>query len=439
LTKILFHSYFFPPTGGAGAQRPLKMVRYLSEFGYDATVVTAEGTSTDRWSPTDSTLAFEVPEGVHVHRVASAEPQPSTWQTRVDRALGRSTAWERWWMQTSAALAEQVAADSQLIYVWMQPYISAATGALLSQRLGKPWVADLGDPWALDEMRIYPSALHRWLDRRQMRTLLATASAIVLSTHEAAARLAADLPELASKPVFVIPNGFDAADFAGSAPTPDGMFRIVHTGYLHTALGTQHRRKRRIRELLGGAVPGVDILTRSHVYLVSALRELLQERPALSEKIELVLAGVLTDVDRRVVEDAPFVSMLGYVTHAESIALMRSASLLFLPMQHLPPGVRATIVPGKTYEYLASGSPILAAVPEGDARDILAEAGNAWICRPDDVACLKKGVSAYLERHERDEQPQAPRQDVVARYEYRTLARQLAAVFDSVLGGRSRS
>ncbi len=34
---------------------------------------------------------------------------------------------------------------------------------------------------------------------------------------------------------------------------------------------------------------------------------------------------------------------------------MRSADLLFLPMQNLPPGVRATIVPGKTYEYLASG------------------------------------------------------------------------------------
>ena len=159
------------------------MVRYLSEFGYDAVVVTSQGPSSDRWSPTDSTLEVEVPEEAQVHRVESPEPSESHWRTRMERGVGLSTAWERWWIRDSAALAESVAADSQLIYVWMQPYISAASGVLLSRRLGTPWVADLGDPWALDEMRIYPSRAHRWLDRRQMRTLLATASAIVLSTR----------------------------------------------------------------------------------------------------------------------------------------------------------------------------------------------------------------------------------------------------------------
>ena len=63
-------------------------------------------------------------------------------------------------------------------------------------------------------------------------------------------------------------------------------------------------------------------------------------------------------------------------------------------MQTLPPGVRATIVPGKTYEYLASETPILGAVPEGDARDILEEAGNAVLVRPDDV----DGIASALER-----------------------------------------
>ena len=52
---------------------------------------------------------------------------------------------------------------------------------------------------------------------------------------------------------------------------------------------------------------------------------------------------------------------------------MRSADLLFLPMHDVPPGSRVGIVPGKTYEYLAWETPILAAVPDGDIAEILTE------------------------------------------------------------------
>src|SRR5206468_2661906 len=149
-----------------------------------------------------------------------------------------------------------------------------------------------------------------------------------------------------------------------------GKFRIVHTGYLHTALGEQHQRRRLVRSILGGGVPGLDILTRSHVYLVDAINELLSGEPELMGVIDLHLAGVMSEADRAVATRCP-VTIHGYVTHAASIELMRTADLLFLPMHNLPEGRRASIVPGKTYEYLASGTPMLAAVPDGDARDIL--------------------------------------------------------------------
>jgi len=34
MRTVLFHSYHFPPTGGSGAQRPARLVRYLPELGY---------------------------------------------------------------------------------------------------------------------------------------------------------------------------------------------------------------------------------------------------------------------------------------------------------------------------------------------------------------------------------------------------------------------
>ncbi len=211
-----------------------------------------------------------------------------------------------------------------------------------------------------------------------MRKVLASAAAIVTTTAEAASAVKQAFPELASKPILSIPNGFDANDFEEPAPVRhDGKFRIVHTGYLHTELARQQRRTAALHRLLGGETRGVDIMTRSHVYLLQAISRLIAEDPSLADHVELHLAGVLSESDREVAALSPAVRLAGYLTHAESISLMRSADLLFLPMQNLPPGRRSATVPGKTYEYLAAGRPILAAIPDGDAREILSAAGNA--------------------------------------------------------------
>ena len=57
-------------------------------------------------------------------------------------------------------------------------------------------VADLRDPWALDEMQIYPSALHRKVEMRRMERLLSSASVIVMNTPEAASVLRNTFPRL---------------------------------------------------------------------------------------------------------------------------------------------------------------------------------------------------------------------------------------------------
>src|SRR4030042_1927211 len=38
----LFLTYFFPPLGGSGVQRSLKFAKYLPEFGWEPTVITAK-------------------------------------------------------------------------------------------------------------------------------------------------------------------------------------------------------------------------------------------------------------------------------------------------------------------------------------------------------------------------------------------------------------
>ena len=435
MKRLLFHTYHFPPIGGSGAQRPLRMARYLLDHGYVSTVVTGSGATSDRWAPEDETLSGEVPSEIRVLRVA-ATPDIETsgrWRRRFGRWLRLRSPWARWWIEGSSELAISGASDSDLVYCWMQPYDSAEAATRIADAIDKPWVADMGDPWALDEMMVYPSSLHRRAELARMGRLLASASAIVMSTNEAVERLRSEFPSLASKHVLAIPNGFDAGDFAQPPPIRlDGKFRIVHTGYLHTELGLEYRRTLPLRRVLGGNVRGLDILTRSHVYLVQALNLMLRTEPELADVLELHLAGVTTETDKDVALSCPVARLHGYVTHAQALDLMRSADLLFLPMQNLPPGTRATIVPGKAYEYLASGVPILGAVPDGDARDILEEAGNAVLCWPDGVEEMAAGIRSHLERFKEGAPATAPDPDVVGRFEYRLLASRLADVFDAV-------
>jgi glycosyltransferase involved in cell wall biosynthesis len=206
---------------------------------------------------------------------------------------------------------------------------------------------------------------------------------------------------------------------------------------LHTDLGHRQHRTAALRRLLGGATRGVDILPRSPVFLIEAVERVRRERPDVAERLELHFAGVLSPRDLAAAHKSPATKIHGFVPHAESIGLMRSADLLFLPMHDLPDGVRATVVPGKTYEYLASGRPILAAVPQGDAHDLLTAAGTALLCRPNDIDGMAAAIVEAYERRRSESPLTAPPADLLQRYEYRNLARDLASVFDDLCAPRS--
>jgi hypothetical protein len=422
--------------GGAGVHRTLGSVRYLADHGYEPIVITgpARAEARNRWEPTDHGLLRRLPAGVEIHRVRASEPTVDL--SRIDRLLDRRSPLSQWWNEQSVRLAREVGADADAILVSCAPYETAFAGARLSALLGKPWIADLEDPWALDEMRVPLSAVHRAVDLRRMRRALATASGVVMAAPEAAERVRAAMPALAERAVVRgIPIGFEPSDFADAAARSlDGIFRIVHTGTMHTDFGEQLRRTRLRRRLAGGSAPGIDALTRSHVFLVEAIARAVAADPSLQGRVELHLAGDLTDADRRVAAGHDFVRMAGLCTHHETVTLMRSADLLFLPMHDLPLGTRAGLIPYKTFEYLAAARPILAAVPDGDVRDMLTDLPGATVVRPADVegmvAALRARIAAATAApggREADLEP--PRE-----YERRHCVAQIAGVLDQVLG-----
>lgn len=434
MKRVVAVAYHFPPAGGAGVQRTVKFVRYLPDFGYTTRVVTGPGALEALLA--DESLSHEIGVNVEVIRVAGPEPELSGGMARHgERWLLRPEPWTSWWTAGVEAAVRGAAADADVLYVSMSPFESAIACAKLSTELDLQWVADLRDPWALSEVEVYPTRLHRRRELRRMGRLLDSASAIIMNTPEATHRLMEAFPELAGVPVATITNGYDAVDFEGPPPVrDDGKFRIVHSGHFLSELGARHRRTRLVRRVLGGAHPDLDLFTRSPDFLLDALTRLVDRSPVLGSTIELHLAGALSALERALLAGSPVpVHEHGYLAHLDAVALIRSADLLFLPMHTPASGARATSIPGKLYEYLGAGRPILAAVPEGDARDILTRVGGALLASPADVTQMAMLIGEEIDRWGAGRPTPPPDPHAVAAFERRHLTGRLAGVLDDVL------
>jgi glycosyltransferase involved in cell wall biosynthesis len=420
--RVLVLTYAFPPMGGALSRRNARLARHLIDYGYEPVIVTGPA-STGAFDP-----SLDL-DGVEVRRLAGAEPaRRGEWGRRAERWLRRPSSWRHWWHEEVQRAARDIG-PMNLVHASIAPYESAETAVAVAQDLELPLVVDCEDAWALDEWTVYPTRAHRALELARMRRVLSAADAVVMNTPEAARRIRELVPD---KTVAVVSSGVDPEEFLGGPlERGDGTFRIVHTGSLHTDVALAHRRFGTLRRLLGGGVPGVDFLTRSPIYLLEALAQL---EPELHRPVELNLVGELTAEDEAALADSPIrVRRHGYLPHAETVALIRTADLLFLPMHNVREGSRVAMVPCKTYEYLASGKPILAAVPDGDARDLLARSGAALICRPADTQGITRALARELRRWRARIAAPLANQTVLPGFEYKTLAAELASVYDGVL------
>ena len=374
MKRLLVITYYWPPTGGSGVQRWVKFCKYLPQYGWQPVVYTPENPERLAY---DESLLKDVPECAEIIRTRISEPY-AAYRRLIGGKAGRSEV-------NPVSGGEKTAVQRLSLWVrgnffvpdprvsWVRPSVRYLKGYLkehpvdavvttgppqsmhliglgLKKALGLKWIADFRDPWT--EMFYYKHLeLGRRADRRHHeleRQVLDGADTVIAVTPY----VRDDFAARTQTPVALITNGFDEDDFAGVRPAVhEGKFTIVHTG-LFAADGNP-------------------------LNLWDVLAEKCGNDPEFASKLQIRLAG---KTDSEVTEAIRARGLgdnlvdLGYLPHDEVVAEQMGADILILPLRREPE--YAKVLPGKIFEYLAAGRPVLGIGQEdGAAAEVLRDAG----------------------------------------------------------------
>ena len=440
--RALVISYNYPPVGMVGSIRTTKLVKFLGLYGWSATVLTVlrDSTAVAGWDPGEGVFP-----GVNVIRArfcdlitgfnrllmalgilgppermeepgAAGSLEVGGWY---GGALRAAFAWlKRWvafpdryllWFPSAfmAGLLELRRSHYNLIYSTSPPVTCHLVAAALNRLTGVPWVADLRDPWVLDQVGATPC--WRFLQRKLEKAVLRKACAVVTVSEP----LACDLREFhGEKPwgYACITNGFDPDDFASSAQPGSDRFTIVHTGVLAD-------------------------LHRDATEVISVLEELVREGKVPGGGIRLELYGPpdrrLTEIKERLAFPE-LLEIKGVVPRRQALSKQQGATALLVVLADHP--YWATVYGAKVLEYLGAERPILAWSPRGGVIAELLERTRAGVAVGDRDS-LRRVLEEWIEEFRSSGGlPFKGEEREISRYRWDLLAGRFAGLFDTVTG-----
>lgn len=349
--KLLLITYYFPPCGGAGVQRWLRLIKALDSQGVRITVIT---TKDGDYPHIDESLSAQVPTRVKVLRSKPIRfgrlwkatgqqelPYGSLQSSKSDPLIKRILYWLRLnlvvpdmrmgWNPSAYRLARLELQKDK--YDWLittgPPHSTHLIGLKLKQRLKIKWLADWRDPMSqIYYLKLNPPLpltlkLHKHLERK----VIQNADLNLIVSHS----IAAALPNGKKA---VLYNGFDADDFKDLSYARADSFRIKFVGQL--TAGQDSR-------------PLLESLTE------------LEANPGI--KFYAIGSSSFPGTSANIIR-------LPYLPHQQALGELVNAELLVLFINTFEgnEGMLTT----KLFEYIASRTPILClATPGGEAEELI--------------------------------------------------------------------
>jgi glycosyltransferase involved in cell wall biosynthesis len=439
-------AYDFPPRRTSGVYRPTAFTKYLPQHGWQPTVLTIRSPAS---AVLDEGLLKRVPSDVHVERtnqihldwweagaletIRSAgvlQPRqphgqaPPT-ERLVDRALRQLAKLVRsllyfpdetaGWVPFALTKAMQLHRTHKFdaVFTTHPPKSAHLVGLLFSTISRIPWVMEFRDPWTVPAEEV--STVHRkpaarrnaWLHKIMLRRARGVVTVTPGHAHELRVHFGVNDTKLA-----MITNGFDEDDFRGVAADGEGVFdagfiNLAHFGTVYEGFGGQFFR---------------------------AVEALLQRRPDLKDKVRFHIIGYPDSVVEHAAATDPLKQVIvlhKFVPHSKVLRVMSAADGLLLFYGHEYTS-RAS-VPGKLYEYLRVGRPILAVAFPGGVEDLIKRCGAGWVFRPDDVEGMTAALARLIESRLEGRDPIRADASAIAAFRHDRLAGQLAAVLNGVV------
>jgi len=97
------------------------------------------------------------------------------------------------------------------------------------------------------------------------------------------------------------------------------------------------------------------------------------------------------------------------------------------------------VVPGKTYEYLGSGRPILAMGPPGDMRNFVQNTNSGFAIEGDDVAGAAEALTKLFEAKCAGKKLFVQDRVAIAKFERKELTARLAEELNELTKGKKES
>ena len=424
--KALLVSYTFPPTGGAGIHRVLKLAKYLPAYGVSPAVLTALNPSVPL---RDESLLRDIPADMPLLRARTLEPgygiKAQTWKTSSGkmgswrtRLLQRVTSGARqlllpdpqilWQPGAQLALARRLAGAERpdVVFITAPPFSQFLLAPLARLRGGTAVVLDYRDEWSTlsQTYEMVAGDLPRVVGEALEGRLLRFAHAVTTATEAFRQNLLARFPFLQPERVFAIPNGYDREDIPAALPTPTGDRLVV------TYAGTIFR------------------LT-SPAGLLGAVRRLHAASPDLASLLRLRFLGriVETELPCFAGTEALGVERVGYLPHDAMMKEVAASHLLLCLLDDTPGAER--IYPAKIFELMALGRPCLTLTPEGALAELVRTTRLGDLLPPRDEPRIAEYLARLLADFRAGRLPAQAPPVGIERYDRKALAGEFAEVF----------
>lgn len=422
--KVLVVAYYFPPMGLSGVQRTLKFVKYMSDYNWEPTVVTAAETG---YYAHDTSLMKELEEtGVRVIRTSASDPlslmknkgtikMPAEWLRKLFSKVSQTLfipdnkiSWAKKAVKVIEDLLEKESFDA--IYVTVPPFSvfeKIATG--IKDKYDIPLFVDYRDLWYGNHFWFYPTPYHKVKHKKMEYRSLRKSDRVIAVNRKIKEKMLKNYPFLSFEDITIIPHGYDKADFENAKSTlPDnGKLKIVYSGIFYESV--------------------------SPLYMFRAFRELLKERPDIASNIQFHIVGMLRRENLEKVRKwgiSEYVIDHGYLNHKDVIGKLVGADILWVMLGNNKN--MDTVTPGKLLEYFGTRKPVLATVPEGVSEMAAKEYKASFVCRPDDIDAIKKLLIEIYELYHRGELP-VPDEKYVLEHDRAALTEQLTKHFQFFL------